>query len=111
MRSIKSGTLTILGTRWKYAMLSQDAFARAHGVDTRGICLSQPRQMLFPEGGVTLGNVRHELLHAYLFSLPTASADLSLDQFEEVVADLLGDHWETMDRQARQIHSKLIVLK
>jgi hypothetical protein len=107
MKPLKRGTITILGSPWEYTTVDPDTFARDHGKDVPAVCLSTPPRLLFAHGQVTKGTIRHELLHAYLFTLPLRSVELSPDQLEEIVADILADHWDTMGRQTREIFKKL----
>lgn len=107
MKPIKRGSLTILGSPWEYASYDPAAFARAHGKEVPALVESSPPRILFAHGTVTKGIIRHELLHAYLFTLPIRSVDLSPDQLEELIADLLADHWDTIGRQTREMFKKL----
>ncbi len=107
MKPIKRGIITILGSPWEYATVDPDDFARVNGSEVPAVCESSPPRLLFARGQVTKAIIRHELLHAYLFTLPLRSVELSTDQLEEIIADVLADHWDSIGRQTREIFKKL----
>lgn len=107
MSRIKQRQITVKGTRWKYTVLPEQLFLETLG-ENAGITNPNDKTMTFNQQGLTWGICRHELLHAYLFSAPIGSAELTGDQVEEVCAELLDTDGLQIFKQASKMYLTLL---
>jgi hypothetical protein len=90
---MKIGHVLILGKRWKVRRLCPASFKRLYGADTDAIChLTPDRKIDFRSDKLIITTIRHEVTHAMLSELCIGSAELSREAFEEVVAEMVGEH-------------------
>lgn len=82
----------VLGKSWELFVLNDDTFAHMYGEDLAAITRPDVRQLVFASSELNLGNVTHELCHAYYASLCTAAASLTLNQQEEVFCEMFAEH-------------------
>lgn len=68
--------------------------------DTPAYVEPEDRVLIVEEGFVTKEVIRHELLHAVFASYPLGSAELTPDQFEEVMAEFLAKDHEWFSKKA-----------
>lgn len=108
MKKQKQLTVNIKGHDWLVVGMTSSAYVRKHGNDSGAIMNFQERKMFFNLSSVTPYYVRHEVLHAFVSSSSTASARLTVDQIEELCADLYGEHGPEMDVIADKILSTLL---
>jgi hypothetical protein len=100
-------TLKIFHQKWIFTVIADDEFTRRFGEDTTAITCGDERTIYFRKDDFKLGFVRHELLHAWMRSLPHTSAELDARQTEEVIADILSDEFDLFIHQSQTIFSKL----
>lgn len=108
--SKRSKKIKILGVLWSYKILEDFNYDSKHGTDSAAYIEHDEHKpfIRFRASDFSLPTVRHELFHAYVFGLHLSSADLSVDQFEEVVAEMLGTHLPNMEIQAQEIYNSLL---
>jgi hypothetical protein len=97
----------VLGQRWSCTLLSNEQYEAKHGRKCVAVTLMAERQIEFRADAFTLGTVRHELMHAYFASMPITSAGLGPEQIEEVAAEIVDTHWDTLSATAKQIYKAL----
>lgn len=97
--------LKILGETWKYSFLSLELYNKLHpdNPESAALTLSDSREMHFCLSDFTDSTARHEMLHAYYNELPVMSANLELDQLEEIMCDIVGRYGPKLIRQANTI--------
>lgn len=102
----KTYKLLICGKSWKYRKRTPESFSKLYENDEAvAITKIDTRAMEFME--YDLETIRHELFHAYVSELHIESADLSRNQYEEILAEMLSKNWELMDKQARTMSRNL----
>jgi len=93
---MKKHKFQIQGKEWTAEFLTEEEFAIRclKSPCYRGaaaITLTGSRRICFDLSEITRDVVRHEVWHAYNNQLFINSAELSIDQYEEVCADLFGE--------------------
>lgn len=103
MAKVKIYSTKIKGIEWKFYAQSPATYNRRHGKDSHAITYTKDREIFFNISSLAPDYVRHEIFHAYVASCSTNSADLNIDQMEELCAELYGEHGPEMDLLADQI--------
>ncbi len=99
--------IKVLDTEWKVYVLDEDDFIERFDDGDAAVTLPDTRECYFSEDEVNRVNVRHELFHMYVASSNLHSASLSIDQFEEVLAEMYGNHADRMLRLSRELYKQL----
>lgn|ERR1700688_208537 len=95
--------ILIMGSKWGILIVETEEFQEVYGEFARGVVSASDRQIIFA-GNPNKGTIRHELLHAYMETLPILSAQLSPVQVEEVCGDILAEYWDEMARITNYIY-------
>lgn len=103
MSKIKHINLKIKGIDWKIFLQTPAAYHRMHGNDSSAIMYPEDRELYFKKDHLKLGTVIHELLHCYIASAGTTSADISAFQMEEHICELLEDHIFDLLNDAKKV--------
>ncbi len=97
----------ILGRSWKISTLEPETFIKRFEQEYAGITLPTTREIFINTDELNLGTVIHEVTHAFLASLCLQSADLTVDQHEEVYCEVMAIHGANLGRMARKIYEAL----
>lgn len=73
---------------------------------TKGFVEFSDKCFFIQEGCVSKGTVRHELFHVYINQHNLESADITTDQFEEVVATFLERHHDKYVKKVNELYRK-----
>jgi hypothetical protein len=103
MTKIKHIVLKIKGVDWKVFIQSPAAYRRMHGNDSSAISYPEDRELYFKKDHIKFGTVCHELLHSYVASSGTTSANITADQMEEHICELLEDHIFDLLNDAKKV--------
>lgn len=98
----------ILGRRWNVSVLDADAFRKRFNEDLAGVTLTQTNEIVINREDLTLATVKHECWHGLLAGMCISAADLSLDQFEEVTAEVFAIHGDALSALASKLHKALL---
>ena len=112
---MKSKKVSIRGTTWKFRIISDDLFDKRHGenheVDPNNLsaAITSRHEKLvdFRPDEVTIINIRHELMHCYVFTCLIEDSDLNKDQMEEICCNIIGEHGEELSKIANKIYRGL----
>ncbi len=99
--------LKILGQPWTVFLLEEEAFIKRCGDRDAAITYGKSREIVFNEAELSRNTVWHELFHGFLSEMCITSAGLSADQFEEVAAELFGEHGDKIIRLGRKLYKEL----
>jgi hypothetical protein len=99
--------LKISDVTWKIQLLTVDKFTAKNGENCYGITDTDAKVIDFRRDAVTAAVVRHEIFHAYFTLSLVASSNLSMDQTEEVCAELMGKYGEQYIRDSRKVFNYL----
>jgi hypothetical protein len=91
------------GIEWEIFAHSTASYKRKHGSDSHAITYPKDREIYFNKDTLAPDYVRHEVFHAYIASSSTNSSSLTMDQMEELAAELFGEHGVEMMLQVDQI--------
>lgn len=97
MSKKKKYTATIKGVSWDFFCQPQLTYTRSHGKDSDAITYPHDKEVYFNKARFLPGAVRHEVFHVYVASSGINSANLTVDQMEEVGAELYEHHGPEMD--------------
>lgn len=86
-------TLNIKGLEWKIHVQSPASYRKMHGTDSSAITYPEDRDIYFKKDHVKHGTILHELGHALVWSAGTTSAQITADQMEELIFELLEEHY------------------
>ena len=103
MSKIKHIILTIKGVQWKVFIQTPAAYRRMHGSDSSAIMYPEDRELYFKKDHLKFGTVCHELLHCYIASSGTMSADMKASQMEEHICELMEDHIFDLLNDAKRV--------
>ena len=106
-RRSKTFRITLQGKRWTYSVLSSGLYKKREGDDSDAMTHGSKRKMIFDASKLSLGACRHELFHAYCTNLYLNSAEISVDQFEEIVAEWAEDHLDEWAKKASEMYTKM----
>ncbi len=101
---VKTKRINIRGKRWTINLQLDNEFEEQHGKETWAITYGEERTIYFRPSHIDLPTIIHELFHAYCKELFLNSANLDIDQHEEVIAEFLGDYLSELNRKANQLH-------
>lgn len=87
----------IKGMEWTFSLLPKASYVRGHGNDSDAVTYPHDREVFFNSDRLTPGVVRHEVFHVFVASSGTNSANLTVDQMEELGAELYENHGPEMD--------------
>lgn len=96
-------TLTIKGLEWKIFVETPALYKRKHGSDSAAITYPEDREVYFCTDRVKFGLVMHELGHALIASSGTASANITAHQMEELILELLEEHYFDLGNWTRNV--------
>lgn len=103
--------LDVLGQKWKIFLLEEDKYIHDHGDSNAAHTNVYDREVYFNDEELSLVNVKHETFHMFRAALCTHSASLTVDQEEEVSAELFAQHGDYMNRLARKLFKELLYEK
>ncbi len=97
----------INGDRWKFIIISEDQMKTDHQ-DAAAVCLTEEKEIHITPGTLTLGNLRHELFHAYFSYLYLDDTNtIAILDFEEIMATFFASKGEEMLQKADKIFRDL----
>lgn len=104
----RSFTFKINDNTWTGALITEE---EAIELDTDGegfsAMFSPTKKTLFvTEGNVTKEDIGHELTHLFVDSLCTTSANLTVDQFEEIIAEFIGHNVDKFIKKRNMLFKK-----
>ena len=99
--------IKIMDFKWKVILLDEEEYIEKHGDDAAAHTSEEYREIVFNEEELNLINVKHEVWHAYRYSMGTHAAGLTANQEEEISAELFAARGDQMTRLARKIHKDL----
>lgn len=102
----KTYKFSIRGDEWKIVVLNPSIFNKKHG-DCEAIMDDNEKYAHFKTDEITEKAVRHELFHIFCSYLYHNSAKLTVDQFEESVAELLENHLDEYYKLSTVIYNKI----
>ena len=108
---MKKATITIMGRKWEYKLLTVIEFLKEHPDchDSAALTLPGYKQILFNVEYFDIGLVRHEVRHAFIAELCLNSADLDVKQFEEIQCTLDQERWDELNEVSTEIYENLIL--
>jgi hypothetical protein len=108
---VRQKIILIRGMKWKLILLSYQEFHEKYGEGIAAITEKPERTIFFNQFDVDIKTVRHELFHAYCNELFLNSSEISLDDFEEILAEFFEDFLPEFGRKSNQIHKWLRITK
>lgn len=97
----------ILGRTWQISALDTDSFKKRFEDEYAGITLPITKEVVINLEELNLPTVVHELTHAYLAGLCTGSANLSVDQYEEIYCEFMSIHAVALLTLAKKVYKAL----
>jgi hypothetical protein len=100
--------IMIRGHVWKVYLLDEETFISKFDDGTAALTAPKERMLFFQPDYIDLPTVIHEVFHAYISHGGLESANLSVDQVEEVHAELVGTYGVEMIALSRRIRKELL---
>lgn len=99
--------VTIKGIQYKVKLFSKVEFIKKHSDESLAMHLCN-RELHFREDHIQKNIVIHEVTHAFINTLCLGSCNnISLDDFEEIICELMEDHLMDINKVSNQILSYL----
>lgn len=99
--------ILIRGQKWTVHLQSNEAFDAQHDGEDRGATLISDKAIYFNLDFLDIKVVRHELVHAYFSTLYVESADLTIEQYEEILAEFLEDYLPVIHAHSKKLFKRL----
>jgi hypothetical protein len=102
---MRTRKLKIRGTKWDIVLLeSSETHPELNPEIEHAVTLKEERAIIFSPTGANLNTARHELFHAYCNELYlTSTHEITVGDLEEIIAEMLGEHLGTLNRQANLV--------
>lgn len=104
----------VLNRQWKLRILKKRKYVKKNGHGSVAITYMSKRRIDISPWGLDLETIVHELVHAYLYEMCTKSADFTVDDLEEVFAELMSKRGRELldlgDKLVNEV-SKLVAAK
>lgn len=105
---LETHTIVIRDVVWTVRLYAPKNYIKVNGDDSRAITWVSSREIhCRPDflDGVTL---RHEVIHALVDSSHHISSDLDFDTFEELVCEIISEHYFDIGKWAEEIQKRFI---
>lgn len=97
----------IKGIEYRVQLLEKCKFEKTHGKDIAYLD-KETRELLFRKDYIKKNVVIHEVTHAFINSLHLGScSDLTINDFEEIICEMMEDHIDDIKRLSNQIFAYL----
>lgn len=80
----------VLNKEWTLRLLAKKKYKKKNGDDSVALTRTHKRTIDLGPNGMDLETITHELWHAYLAECCTYTADLTIEAFEEICAELIA---------------------
>lgn len=94
---------SVKGIEWEFRCLTSSAYTRAHGKDSDAVTYPHDSEVYFNRSRFLPAVVRHELVHVFVSSSGTNSANLTAEQMEELCAEIYESHGPEMNMMVDKI--------
>ncbi len=114
----RSFTFTFNDDAWEAFLVTEEEFkeldkeiSEATGDDLEeddaiAMVLTKKNCLFLTEGNIDIQTIGHELYHMYVHYFNLNSADLTVDQFEEVNAEFIGHHIDKFIKIRDELYRK-----
>lgn len=102
--------IKIRGQDWVIKLYTAEAFYNKHEDSVAALTNAAEKEILFNDEELSLATVIHELTHAYFAASHVISANLTPDQVEEVMCELIGELGPEIVRVGRKLTKHLKAL-
>ena len=96
-------TINVKGLDWSIYVQTKSAYTRNHGSDSSAITYPSSREVYFNKYDISIGLIRHELLHVFVSSNNVTSSRLSPAQIEELCCEIVQDHFRDIDMLSEKV--------
>jgi hypothetical protein len=100
-------TLKIRGQEWTVKLYTTEGFYKQYEEAVAAVTIPNAKEIIFNDDDLSLATVIHELTHAYFAASHVVSANLSADQVEEVMCELIGELGPEIVRVGRKLSAHL----
>lgn len=98
----------VKGIKYKVKLLKKTDYIKKYKDNSYAHVDREDREILFRDDKINKKYVIHEVTHAFLGSLHLGSCnDLTLDDFEEIVCEMLEDHLTDISSISNMIYKHL----
>lgn len=100
--------VNIKGLEWSCRKLRHKDYRNKHGSSSLAVCVKGERKLDFDASEFRYSTVLHEVVHAFMGSLCLHStSDISMEDMEEIFAELIENHVEDIIETAKFIYKEL----
>lgn len=105
-------THTINDDVWTFVLVTEEeALEMDDGLGYAAMTDTKEKYMYITESNVSRGVVTHELFHLYVSYFNLNSADITVDQFEEIVAEFLENNLDKFCKTVNKLLKKFVQLE
>ena len=101
--------LNIKGRDWKFLLLTDKRFDKLHNQEgelTTGMTLSNTYEVHFRKSDWCVTDIRHELCHVLKHASNTGTVDLSAEDMEELMCELVASNYSEIGLWSDRIAEK-----
>lgn len=95
IKSIVDITIPIRGRDWKFCLLTDKQFDKLHNLDEGirvGMTVPDKHEVHFRKSDLMFKDIKHELGHVYKHMTGTNSAELTVENLEELFCEIIADY-------------------
>ena len=111
MKSISSIILSIRGREWTFMLLSDKQYDKLHNPDadleiTTAMTVPDQYEVHFRKSDLMFRDIKHELGHVFKHMTGTKSAELTVENVEELFCEIIADYSLEINVLAERIQER-----
>ena len=96
--------ISIKGIKFQVILLSKEDYVKKHTDESVAHLDKEDRTLIFRKDQIKKNIVIHEVCHAFIHGCHLSSCnDLSVEDFEEIICEMLEDHIEDIQSVSKKI--------
>lgn len=101
---VSTMVVLVKGIKFKVRLLEKKVYIKKHSENSYAHCDRQERELVFRKDHIKKKTIIHEVTHAFINSIHLGSTDdLTINDFEEIICEMLEDHLMDINKLSNQI--------
>lgn len=105
---LEQHAISIRGVTWTVRLYNPRSYVKINGDDSRAITHLAEREIHCRQDYLDLVTLRHEVIHALIDSSHHISSDLDQDKFEEMVCEIVSEHYYDIGKWSEEIQKRFL---